>query len=151
MVESKGHILMIKLCLVLKILCSLINLCWMHFPFSEMLLSPESTAEAMEHYKPDFRVKCFTQSCLGGLLHQNSLPPSLRITQMPWGPLCAPSPRVMWCWIWVLSLVWLGGAHPVSAWWDPRPPSVLTSELSWCAVFPGSMKLFPWSAADGLP
>lgn len=111
MVESKGHILMIKLCLVLKILCSLINLCWMHFPFSEMLLSPESTAEAMEHYKPDFRVKCFTQSCLGGLLHQNSLPPSLRITQVPWGFLCAPSPRVMWCWIWVLSLVWLGGAQ----------------------------------------
>lgn len=36
----------------------------------------------MEHYQPDFRFKCFTQSCLGGLL-----PLSLRIIQMPECPL----------------------------------------------------------------
>lgn len=47
-----------------------------------MLLSPESRAGAMEHYQPDFRFKCFTQSCLGGLL-----PLSLRIIQMPECPL----------------------------------------------------------------
>lgn len=76
-----------KHCLVLKILCSLINLCWMHFPFSEMLLSAESTAGAVEHYQSDFRLKCFTQSCLGSFLHQNNLPISLRIIQMPWCPL----------------------------------------------------------------
>lgn len=100
---------MIKHCLALKILCSLINLCWMHFPFSEMLLSPESTAGAMQHYQPDLsalpspflEVFCTRTTC-----------------HYAWGLLllapcyyCAPSPRVLWSWIWVLSLVWLEGAR----------------------------------------
>lgn len=32
-------------------------------------------------------LKCFTQSFLGGLLHQNNLPLCLRIIQVPWCPL----------------------------------------------------------------
>lgn len=57
---------------------SLVTMCWMHFPFAV----PREQSSSHWALPAWLQVQAFTQSCLGGLLHQNNLPLPLRILQL---------------------------------------------------------------------